>query len=551
MNPPFLKREDLGEVEYLSTTSSGVVFSVRSLATSFSDGLLYKEFSEEATERLDVPALASMPALLESLNRDLGLKLLSNVAWPTRLVAGQNGICGYVRPTPPRRFYWVSKESSLTRGLATVDSLVRADSKTSTTEDVLLRYEILAKVARTMTLLHDLGVVVGRIAPVSILYTPGPQVEVFLADAEWMHVSGKVPLPPGKGAVYLSPPNNEKVVTASDVYLLGLLASQLLEPVANRLGVAGSFTLPHAVKDIIASSLVNSPELRPTAHAWCSALTRAKDQTRRARTSPGQGAARKVRTNRRDRMPGKAGSAWAGLLGLLILVGIGGLVFSRNYNPGSADYTATYRTQRGIESRSRSGGQLTEPRAVLGPSSSAGDPGPTPTGPSIDALEAAGCVSLISLRAEGLSKLLNDLGQSGATISANITRVVSADIESARRTPNALGCENNEYHRGICDGVLNYGYDNAASQFAAIVATVDACRGAWETSGPLGDSPVGLATPNAGGWPICHLIERLDFEGEDDVAVAAFSLSGAPTFQQSSVASFKRQQRSLKHKHAA
>jgi hypothetical protein len=250
MNPPFLKREDLGEVEYLSTTSSGVVFSVRSLATSFSDGLLYKEFSEEATERLDVPALASMPALLESLNRDLGLKLLSNVAWPTRLVAGQNGICGYVRPTPPRRFYWVSKESSLTRGLATVDSLVRADSKTSTTEDVLLRYEILAKVARTMTLLHDLGVVVGRIAPVSILYTPGPQVEVFLADAEWMHVSGKVPLPPGKGAVYLSPPNNEKVVTASDVYLLGLLASQLLEPVANRLGVAGSFTLPHAVKDI-------------------------------------------------------------------------------------------------------------------------------------------------------------------------------------------------------------------------------------------------------------------------------------------------------------
>lgn len=520
MKPPFLKRGDLGEIRYVSASSSGVVFSVPSLSASFSDGLLYKEFATEATALLDVPALASMPALLESLNRDLGLELLSKVGWPTRLVARQGGVCGYVTPTPPKRFYRVGPTSSSTGALATVESLISADTNACNTDDVLLRYAVLAELARTMTLLHELGIVVGRIAPASILFTAAPQVGVFLTEAEGMCVRGNVPLPPGRGTHYLSPPAEEKVGPASDVHLLGLLALQLLDPTVTHPGDASSFPLPQRVEDIIAASLSESPELRPNARAWSRILARAKNQTPRTATSNVDGTAP---AGYRRRLSSKARAGLVGLLGLLLVAGVGGLFADRLDDSDYVD-PAGRGALIGIRGSSTSRDRLTEPPVASDPGvlPNSGQPEPAQVTPSLEALEAATCDSLITLIVDGSSELLDDVSRSGTKVDARTVALISADIEFYLQTPSRPSCDANEASSGICDGILNYSYDNVFGQIAAIEATVSACRVAWEAPASPAIPLTGESAANATGWPLCQLIERLDAENEDDVAVGAF-----------------------------
>ena len=65
---------------------------------------MFKQYRRDVVVSLDVAVLESMPAYLESLPFAEGMELLSQAAWPCRLVDDCGGVVGFVMLAIPDAF---------------------------------------------------------------------------------------------------------------------------------------------------------------------------------------------------------------------------------------------------------------------------------------------------------------------------------------------------------------------------------------------------------------------------------------------------------------
>jgi amino acid transporter len=272
----------LGRLTQLGAGGQGVVFAAPSLRMQYASSLVFKQYRPDVARRLDIAVLDSMPAYLESLPFAEGMELLSQAAWPCRLVEDRGAVAGFVMPAIPDGFFMqMRKSSGLSRELGEFQHLLNDDSFLARRQIALSdrrRYELLGEAARALSVFHRHGIAVGDLSPKNLLYA-WQAPAVYFIDCDAMRFQGRSVMSqletPG-WEVRAASPGEELGTTASDGYKLGLLALRLL---AGSQDVRDPARLPRAVptdvRRLIEAALSPDPTRRPSPADWDTPLAKA------------------------------------------------------------------------------------------------------------------------------------------------------------------------------------------------------------------------------------------------------------------------------------
>jgi hypothetical protein len=273
----------LGVLTRLGAGGQGVVYSTPLKLRHMALPLVFKEYKASATGGLDVSVLEAMPTYLETLPFADGMALLSQSAWPCRLVEDAGAVKGFVMPAIPGEFYVsMSKAAGVSRQAAEFQHLLNGDSFLARRQIQLTdrhRYELLVELTQALSTFHRHGITVGDLSPKNLLFSIDPLAKVFFVDCDAMRFQGRSVVPqletPG-WEVRAVNPGEELATVESDAYKLGLLALRLLagdqstrDP--GRLPVS----VPKSVRCLIGEALQRRPAARPEPGEWASALTTA------------------------------------------------------------------------------------------------------------------------------------------------------------------------------------------------------------------------------------------------------------------------------------
>ncbi len=281
--PAHLESARLGPLTKLASGGQGVVYAAPTLRMPYASSLVFKQHKPGLLGTLDVAVLDSMPAYLESLPFLQGMELLSQAAWPCRLVDDARGVIGFVMPAIPAQFYLQMRKSSGTsRELGEFQHLLNDDSFLAR-RNILVserrRYELLGEVARALSVFHRHGIAVGDLSPKNLLFAHDQTASVYFVDCDAMRFQGRSVTPqletPGWGVREVNP-QEELGTVASDSYKLGLLALRLLTGTQDtrdprRLPAA----VPSAIRYPIINALSAHPDKRPRPAEWIGPLTTA------------------------------------------------------------------------------------------------------------------------------------------------------------------------------------------------------------------------------------------------------------------------------------
>jgi hypothetical protein len=249
----------------------------------YTSSLAFKQYKLAVAGSLDVPVLESMPAYLESLPFAEGMELLSQAAWPCRLVDDGGRVAGFVMPAIPDAFFvQMRKSSGVSREAAEFQHLLNDDSFLARRQIDLSdrrRYELLAETTRALSVFHRHGIAVGDLSPKNLLFTYEPDPGVYFLDCDAMRFQGQSVMPqvetPG-WEVRAVNPGEDLGTEASDSYKLGLLALRLLTGSQDRRDPARlPRKVPVAIRDLIAAALSADPARRPEPANWITPLNTA------------------------------------------------------------------------------------------------------------------------------------------------------------------------------------------------------------------------------------------------------------------------------------
>lgn len=274
---------DLGPLTRLDSGGQGVVFAAPRLRMRYASSLVFKQYKPSVAGSLDVSVLESMPTYLKSLAFAAGMELLSQSAWPCRLVDDGTGIIGFVMPAIPDAFFVQMKKSSgMSREVAEFQHLLNDESFLARRQIGLTdrhRYELLREVARALSVFHRHGIAVGDLSPKNLLFACDPDPAVYFIDCDAMRFQG------GSVMTQIETPSwevravndgEELGTAASDSYKLGLLALRLLTGSQDTRDPA---RLPKSVKadirQLIVAALSADAKRRPKPDDWIAPLENA------------------------------------------------------------------------------------------------------------------------------------------------------------------------------------------------------------------------------------------------------------------------------------
>ena len=272
----------LGSLTRVGSGGQGVVFAAPGLRMQYASSLVFKQYKPDVARALDAAVLESMPAYLESLPFAQGMELLSQAAWPCRLVDDRGAVAGFVMPAIPDAFFvQMRKSSGMSREAAEMQHLLNDDSFLARRQLAVSdrrRYELLGETARALSVFHRHGIAVGDLSPKNLLYArqaPG----VYFIDCDAMRFRGRSVMPqletPGWEVRAVSP-REELGTAASDSYKLGLLALRLLAGSQDARDPARlPRAVPAAVRRLVEAALSPDPARRPAPGQWITPLNTA------------------------------------------------------------------------------------------------------------------------------------------------------------------------------------------------------------------------------------------------------------------------------------
>ena len=258
------------------------MFAAPGLRMQYASSLVFKQYKPDVARALDAAVLESMPAYLESLPFAQGMELLSQAAWPCRLVDDRGAVAGFVMPAIPDAFFvQMRKSSGMSREAAEMQHLLNDDSFLARRQLAVSdrrRYELLGETARALSVFHRHGIAVGDLSPKNLLYArqaPG----VYFIDCDAMRFRGRSVMPqletPGWEVRAVSP-REELGTAASDSYKLGLLALRLLAGSQDARDPARlPRAVPAAVRRLVEAALSPDPARRPAPGQWITPLNTA------------------------------------------------------------------------------------------------------------------------------------------------------------------------------------------------------------------------------------------------------------------------------------
>lgn len=270
----------LGPLTRLGAGSQGVVFAAPNLRMRYAPSLVFKQYQSAAASPLDVAALESMPTFLESLSFADGTELLSQAAWPCRIVDEHGAVTGFVMPAIPDAFYvQMMKSSGMSRERAEFQHLLNDEGFLARRRIDLTdkrRFELLREVARALSVFRRHDIAVGDLSPRNLLFSYDPVASVYFVDCDAMRVrgrsvSGQLETPGWE--VRAVNQGEELATAASDSYKLGLLALRLFAGDQDTRDITRlPATVPQAVRRLVAAALSADPARRPDPADWIAPL---------------------------------------------------------------------------------------------------------------------------------------------------------------------------------------------------------------------------------------------------------------------------------------
>lgn len=273
----------LGALVQLGVGGQGVVHATPLKLRHLALPLVFKEYKATVIRGLDVSVLEAMPTYLETLPFADGMELLSQSAWPCRLVEEAGVVKGFVMPTIPADFFLdMKKAAGVSRQMAEFQHLLNDDSFLARRQIPITdrhRYELVAEVAGALSIFHRHRIAVGDLSPKNLLFSISPATNVFFIDCDAMRFQGRSVVPQLETPdweVRAVNPGEELGTRESDAYKLGLLALRLL---AGDQSTRDPGQLPRSVpgdiRNLVAQALQPRPADRPRPTDWSPALTTA------------------------------------------------------------------------------------------------------------------------------------------------------------------------------------------------------------------------------------------------------------------------------------
>ncbi|MFI2714187.1 hypothetical protein ACH495_29105 [Micromonospora sp. NPDC018662] len=321
LTPQFDVRS-LGDLTQLGKGGQGCVYAIEGLRINQEWPVVYKEYDPAVRAQLDVAQLRRMVSFVPGLDPATGRWLCEQSAWPAALVTRGSAVCGLLMRRIPAEFEIVLPSGGgATRRPAGFQFLLNSDpylARMAIPVDDRGRLLLLADLARSLSRLHGLGVVVGDLSPNNLLFRLGDQPCCFFIDCDAMRLSGSSVLPQTETPDWEVPiPGGEPLATpATDAYKFGLLAIRLFARDQTSRDPAVLAEVSDDLADLAEASLAVIPAQRPAPQDWIAALTTVAAHDRLA------GSPMPVRVGPAAVPAGSETSAVGRTLALLVLLGI-------------------------------------------------------------------------------------------------------------------------------------------------------------------------------------------------------------------------------------
>ncbi|MCL2585923.1 MAG: hypothetical protein FWE35_26110, partial [Streptosporangiales bacterium] len=301
-----VRREDLDLGTAMGQGGQGTVIPVRNRRINQQWDSVYKEYSQAMRPYLNGDALTRMAEEIERLPGDDARWLAEKTAWPAATVTYGSQITGFLmRAIPaPFRFRRIDMTGVGRDQIAELQFLLNADAfitgiglNVSPRERLLL----LADIARTVSRLHSLDIVVGDLSPKNLLFSLGPPPSCFFIDCDAMRLRGQDVLPQAETPGWAVPAGESAGTPASDAYKFALLTVRLLAGDQTTRDPAAIRGIDAGLAGMARKGLAADRSGRPAPSAWIPAL---EATARRARTSPPPTAPRPQASPSPPRPPG-------------------------------------------------------------------------------------------------------------------------------------------------------------------------------------------------------------------------------------------------------
>lgn len=273
-----IERDKLGELSRISRGGQGIVYNAPSVATNFTAEMVYKEYTNQSLQTLDVDVLDAMPSFLESLSANDGQRLLSIAAWPCATVQAKGTLTGFVMPKLSSDFFiTLNTAKGPGSSLAEMQHLLNPPeflNKLGIAITDEQRCSLLRETASALVFLHANRICVGDLSPKNLLFRLEPPAVHFI-DCDAMRVNGRSVLPQADTPSWWTPDGEEKATPQSDTYKLGLLALRLFAGEQHLKDPASlPARTPHLLRQLITETLTRPAPKRPAPLAWTHILGR-------------------------------------------------------------------------------------------------------------------------------------------------------------------------------------------------------------------------------------------------------------------------------------
>ena len=258
MTAPPVARVDIGRLRLgaeLGRGRHGKVAVVKDLLIDRRWPAAVKIYSLAVRGAVDVSVLERLVAFPAGLTADNKIWLADNTSWPAA-IAEHNGIVyGFLMRAAPADFDHGNSENLM---------LTRA-----------ARLQRLRSMAQALTLMHEMGIVVGDLSSANALFSVGSPARCFLIGCDAMRLNGETVLSEVDSPGWETPVDEARVTMASDAYKLGLLAIRLFAGNQGHGDVGGIAAVSPELGRLARLSQHLDPMRRPSPGAWIAAIDRA------------------------------------------------------------------------------------------------------------------------------------------------------------------------------------------------------------------------------------------------------------------------------------
>ncbi len=280
MGMPPVARIDVGSLSLggeLGVGGQGRVVAVNHFLINRQWNAVLKAYSPAAAAAIRPAMLEKLVGFPRRLSPADSRWLHDRTAWPAVIVEDNGVVAGFLMREVPARYYFGFR--TRTRGtqprLADVAFLLNPDDYVTSTGLLVTdqdRVALLTAMAKMLSRLHSLGIVVGDLSPKNLLFSPGPSPSCFVLDCDTVRVHGETVLDQVDTPDWESPGNEPKATTASDAYKFCLLAIRLFARDQSSRDLSALAAISPRLGRLAECGLKAPPGQRPGPEMWLRAL---------------------------------------------------------------------------------------------------------------------------------------------------------------------------------------------------------------------------------------------------------------------------------------